>query len=651
MRVIGTAGHVDHGKSSLVQALTGTHPDRLKEEREREMTIDLGFAWFTLPDGEEVGIVDVPGHRDFIENMLAGIGGIDAVIFVVAADEGVMPQTREHLAILDLLQIQSGVIALTKTDLVDADWINLVQTDLHQQIQGTIIQNSPIIPVSARSGEGIDELIRALSSCLADLPPRPNRNRPRLPIDRVFSIAGFGTIVTGTLSDGTLRTGDEIELLPDGLRGRIRGLQTHKKKEDIALPGSRTAINLSGISHQLIKRGDVIAHSGDYQASKRLDLQFHLLEDINKSLRHNGEVKFFIGAAEVLGRVRLLGKDELLPGETGFLQLELSHPVIAVSGDRFILRRPSPPETLGGGSVIDAHPKRRYKRFSEETIARLETFLLGNPEEILIQAAMVTGPADLMTIIKRSNLSEEEALQAVNHLIKQGHLILLKSDLGLTTSSGKSPAMDSSLKGSELIISAEHWQLFCERSQSEVHRYHQTFPLRQGMPKEELRSKLKNESTYPLRVFNVLFNRLFDEELFEERENSISTIGFQVKFSRPQELAIERLLSRFAQSPYAPPSVQECLADVGEDLYKALLENDSLIEVSNEVVFRKSDYLLMIQEIVNLIKTQGMITVARARDHFHTSRKYILALLEHMDALGLTIRDQDFRRLSGSNKG
>ncbi len=279
MHVIGTAGHVDHGKSTLIEALTGVHPDRLKEEREREMTIDLGFAWMTLPPteaapAEEVGIVDVPGHRDFIENMLAGIGGIDMALFVVAADEGVMPQTREHLAILDLLQIQGGVVALTKIDMVsDPDWLDLVETDLHEVLANTVLADAPILRVSARTGAGIQELKKTLGEALAQRSPRPDLNRPRLPVDRVFTMAGFGSIVTGTLVDGSLRVGDEVEILPQGLRSRVRGLQTHKQKEQVAVPGSRTAVNISGIALEQIQRGNVIAHPGDYQPTQRIDVR------------------------------------------------------------------------------------------------------------------------------------------------------------------------------------------------------------------------------------------------------------------------------------------------------------------------------------------------------------------------------------------
>jgi selenocysteine-specific elongation factor len=415
MRVIGTAGHVDHGKSTLVQALTGTHPDRLKEEREREMTIDLGFAWLTLPNGEDVGIVDVPGHRDFIENMLAGVGGIDAALFVVAADEGVMPQTREHLSILDILQIQGGVVVLTKIDMIDdsengrSEWLDLVEDDLRKVLHGTVLGDAPILRVSARTGEGIPELLNALEGNLSERPPRPNLGRPRLPIDRVFTIAGFGTVVTGTLTDGHLAVGDEIQILPTDLKGRVRGLQTHKRKEELAVAGSRTAVNVSGINVDQIHRGDMLVLPGHYTTTRRLDIRFRLLPDASAPLLHNTETKMFIGAAEVLARVRLLGTEALLPGEEGWLQVELNRPVVAIRGDRYILRRPSPGETLGGGYVVDPHPKRRHRRFSEDLLLRLETLAKGTPEEVLLQTLLSLGAAPLQEVILQSNLDEATA--------------------------------------------------------------------------------------------------------------------------------------------------------------------------------------------------------------------------------------------------
>ena len=327
MRVIGTSGHVDHGKSTLIAALTGVHPDRLKEEQAREMTIDLGFGWLTLPNGEEAGIVDVPGHRDFIENMLSGIGGIDAALLVIAADEGVMPQTREHLAILDLLQIPAGLIVLTKTDLApDPGWLDLVETDIRAVVQDTVLQDASIVRVSARTQTGLDSLLTTLQSLLETKPHRPDLSRPRLPVDRVFTMSGFGTVVTGTLSDGHFSLGDEVEILPSGQRGRIRGLQTHKKKEDIAVPGSRTAVNISGMDTESIRRGNVVTHPGQYQPTRRLDVSFHLLKDASMSIRHGEEVKFFIGASETIARLRLLGREKLDPGQEGWIPARTARP-------------------------------------------------------------------------------------------------------------------------------------------------------------------------------------------------------------------------------------------------------------------------------------------------------------------------------------
>ncbi len=418
MRVIGTAGHVDHGKSTLIAALTGTHPDRLKEEQAREMTIELGFGWLTLPNGEEVGIVDVPGHRDFIENMLSGIGGIDAALLVIAADEGIMPQTREHLAILDLLQIPDGLIVLTKTDLApDPEWLNLLELDIRTAVSETILRDAPIVRVSAKTKMGLDMLLATLSKVLEEKPERLDLNRPRLPIDRVFSMSGFGTVVTGTLSDGHLSVGDEVEILPSGLKGRIRGLQTHRKKEEEAVLGSRTAVNISGVNTELIQRGEVVVHPNQYQPTRRLDARFRLLKDASASVKHGDEVKFFVGAIETIANLRLLGTEELLPGKEGWIQLELRNPVVTVRGDKYILRRPSPSETLGGGVIVDHQPKGRHKRFSEETLKSLEALMQGSPADILLEAALALQVAPLKEMVAKSRLesaSAETALTGIN---------------------------------------------------------------------------------------------------------------------------------------------------------------------------------------------------------------------------------------------
>jgi selenocysteine-specific elongation factor len=639
MRIIGTAGHVDHGKSTLVEALTGIHPDRLKEEREREMTIDLGFAWLTLPGGEEVGIVDVPGHRDFIENMLAGVGGIDAALFVVAADEGVMPQTREHLAILDLLQIQGGVVALTKIDLVDdPDWLDLVESDLRQALKGTILAQAPIVRLSARKGNGVAELKAALGACLADRPARPDLRRPRLPIDRVFSIPGFGTVVTGTLSDGRLEVGEEVEILPSAKRGRVRGLQTHKRKGNFAVPGSRTAVNIAGLPLEEVQRGEVVAHPGNYRPTRLLDVHFRLLPDASSAVKHNIEVKFFIGAAEVVARLRLLGVEELHPGEQGWLQLELAAPVVAVRGDRYILRRPSPGETLGGGFVVDPFPKRRHKRFSSETLAALQSLAQGTPEEVLLQALAALGAAPLKDVVARSNLEAKDAALAAQSLLASGQLVVLD---GGETAPGALPA-------EALVTSRTYWEQLARQINSEVAGYHATFPLRPGMPREELKSRLKTLTHASPRLFNAAMRRLAAEGKLMENGPLIAQNGYRVRFTPQQQAAVDRLLRRFAEAPFAPPTVKECQAEVGEELFTALLELGQLTAVAPDVVFRTSDYERMVAEVRRLIEQQGALTAAQARDHFNTSRRYVLALLEHLDAIGVTVRAGDARRLKGN---
>jgi len=630
MYVIGTAGHVDHGKSTLVQALTGIHPDRLKEEREREMTIDLGFAWLVLPSGEEIGIVDVPGHRDFIENMLAGIGGIDAALFVIAADEGIMPQTREHLAILDILQVQGGVIALTKIDLIsDPEWLDLVEEEIRSVLMNTVLETAPIIRVSSRTHQGIPNLLKSLSDCLSGRPPRPDLGRPRLPIDRVFTMPGFGTVITGTLSDGRLHTGDEVEILPSRLHTRIRGLQTHKRKEDTAIPGSRTALNISGINVDQVKRGDVIAYPGSFKPSQRIDVSFHLLPDIIHTLKHDTQVKLFLGAAEISSRVRLLGSEELLPGEEGWLQIELDSPVIATRGDRYILRRPSPGETLGGGIVVDPHPKKRHKRFSAEVLTNLDTLARGTPAEILIQAMINLSVTTLQDVIVRSNLDQNIAKIATQELITSGQFILLEN------------FEQSPISPSTLITSKTYWDQLSRKIIQEVDDYHNKYPLRRGISREELKSHLKLSP----RIYNAALGRIISAKELQENGTLVQRPGFSIRFNSQQQRTVEGLLARFLASPFSPPTTKECQIEVGEDIYNAMVDLRILVPIPPEVVFRKQDYDMMISEIIDLLKSRGSITAAEVRDHFNTSRRYVLALLEHMDAQGITEREGDIRHL------
>ncbi len=629
MKVIGTAGHVDHGKSTLIAALTGTHPDRLKEEQAREMTIELGFGWLTLPNGEEIGIVDVPGHRDFIENMLSGVGGIDAALLVIAADEGVMPQTREHLAILDLLQIPAGLIVLTKTDLVTDDgWLDLLEGDIRTAVNDSILKDAPIIRVSAKTRSNLDLLISNLQSILESKPERPDLSRPRLPIDRVFTMSGFGTVVTGTLSDGKLSVGDDIEILPDGIEGRVRGLQTHKKKEDAATPGSRTAVNLSGVDSDSIRRGNWLAHPGQYQPTRRLDARFRLLMDSSTSLKHNDEVKFFIGASETIAAVRLLGTEELNPGNEGWIQLELREPVVAVRGDRYILRRPSPSETIGGGMIVDPYPKGRHKRFDESVLRSLASLMQGSPSDILLEAATAVGIAPIKEIVARSRLDANIAESSLVELINTNSLILLEE--------GK-PAVSSDL----LVSTMSRLNTLRDKILQYIHEHHKAFPLRRGIPREELKSKLKLDA----RTFNAVLTYLAIHNAIKEAGNFVALPTHEVRFGEGEQVNVEKLLRKFSQNPFSPPSTKECQEDVGAEVLSTLIELGQLVPVSTDVIFQKSDYDSMKAEIEQAVKRNGRISLAEVRDLFKTSRKYAQALLEHLDSVGFTVRDGDFRKL------
>ena len=629
MRVIGTAGHVDHGKSTLIAALTGVHPDRLKEEQAREMTIELGFGWLTLSNGEEAGIVDVPGHRDFIENMLSGIGGIDAALLVIAADEGVMPQTREHLAILDLLQIPAGLIVLTKIDLApDSGWLDLVEADIRAALHGTVLQEAPILRVSSKTRTGLDSLLSTLESLLQTKPPRPDLSRPRLPVDRVFTMSGFGTVVTGTLSDGRLSLGDEVEILPLGSKGRIRGLQTHKKKESAAVPGSRTAVNISGVDAASIRRGDVVTHPGQYQPTRRLDGRFRLLNDASTSMKHGDEVKFFVGASETVAMLRLLGTEELNPGQEGWIQLELREPVVAVRGDRYILRRPSPGETLGGGVIVDHQPKGRHKRFDDDVLRSLVSLAQGSPADVLLEAALSLPASSLREIVSRSRLETASAEDALQELLLNNSLVQLEEG-------------EPTIQGDLLAIALPHWNALRDKTLRTLEEHHASFPLRRGIPREELKSRLK----LPARVFNALITRLAREGSLVERSAFLAMPGHDVIFDNGQQEQIQKLMRRFEQNPFSPPGLKDSQAEVGSEVLNALIEMEELVLITGDVLFRRLDYDDAVHRIHAILLQNGTVTLAEVRDLLKTSRKYAQALLEHLDTTGLTLRDGDVRRL------
>jgi selenocysteine-specific elongation factor len=619
--VIGTAGHVDHGKSTLVEALTGIDPDRLAEEKEREMTIDLGFAWLTLPGGQSVGVVDVPGHRDFIENMLAGVGGIDLAMLVIAADESIMPQTREHLAILDLLHVPAGIVVLTKIDLIDdPEWLELVKLEVEEFLAGTRFERVPIVPVSARTGAGLDDLLATLDAALAERPPRPDRGRPRLPVDRVFSISGFGTVVTGTLSDGSFRVGQEVEIAPRGLKARIRGLQSHKEAIEKAVPGSRVAVNLSGIDTDDVVRGDVIAHPGLLHGTTLIDVFFRHLPDIDRPLKHNTAVKFFTGATEAVAHTRLVGDQELAPGGEGWLQLRLEQPLAVDRGDRFILRYPSPAQTIGGGFVLDAHPPHRWRRFKPEVIARFETLAAGTPAELILHALEAQTALAAAQVRQVTGLTAEETAEGVKLLTAQGNVLALPG---------------------EWLMARSRWAMLAERIRQELAGYHAAFPLKAGMPREALRSRLEADP----RLFGGIMRLAADEGILIDEGALVRLPGHAVRFTDQQEAAVAQLVAQIEANPYSPPSPKDAVVLVGPDVLQALVDRGDLVLISADVLFDARTYHHLVRQVEEFVQASGSITVAQARDLFNTSRKYVLALLEHLDGIGVTKRVGDERIL------
>lgn len=616
MRVIGTAGHVDHGKSTLVRRLTGIEPDRLAEEKAREMTIDLGFAWMPAPNGETIGIVDVPGHRDFIENMLAGVGGVDAVLLVIAADEGIMPQTREHLAILDLLGIEHGLIVLTKTDLIDdPDWLDLIEQDIYEELEGTALENAAIIRVSAHSGDGIPTLNDRINALLSSLPDNTHGYQPHLSVDRVFTISGFGTVVTGTLLGGQLRVGDEIELQPGEKRGRVRSLQSYKQSVDIAQPGSRVAVNISGVEKTEATRGQKLTLPGQIYPTLMADVYFRHLPDAGRALKHNAQVKVFCGAAESLAHVRLLNDETLPPAAEGWLQLRFENPMPLIRGDRYILRYPSPAQTIGGGIVINPNPRRKWKRFQKSVITHLETLMQGTPGERLAQAAEGREPTKRLNLQKQIGYNDSEFKQALAEALHENLIV--------------------DFDGNQ-VIAMSSYQAIQKELTTIVTGFHTEHPLRIGVPREELRSRLGMKNTTLTLFLDSLENLITEGNIVRSAEHTL-------QFTKQQEQRIDRLAQQMQNTPYTPPSYAEATALVGEAVLHALIELGEIVQVQPDVIFGSAVYDEMVTEVLNIIDEHNNVDAKGLRDRFNTSRKYAIGLLEHLDSVGITRRVGDAR--------
>ena len=619
MYVIGTAGHVDHGKSTLVEALTGIDPDRLREEKERGMTIDLGFAWLQLPSGNETSIVDVPGHERFVNNMLAGVGGIDLALLVVAADESVMPQTREHLAILDLLRVERGLVAVTKRDLVEDDWLELVAADVEETLEGTALEGADIYPVSAMTGEGLSELVAAIDAMLDHTPPKRDVGRPRLPIDRAFTISGFGTVVTGTLIDGKISAGQDVELAVAGKSTRIRGLQTHKKGQTEAQPGTRVAANIIGLSQDDISRGEVLSTGGWLKPTDAMDVRLRVIPDAPHPLRHNMYITVHTGSSEVVGRLRLLEQDTLEPGETGWAQIKLDAPLAVVKGDYYVIR--SNRTTLGGGNIVETHARRPRRRHAP-TIERLEAMELGSTQDILLKTIETSEPSDFGGLVNRANMDADAVTAELNTMKADGLIVSLGS---------------GGVGRGSFVFTAGGWNGVVQKAQQSLEAYYRQFPLRRGAPKEELRSRLGMTA----QVFNLAFSRLREQAVVEEDGALVRLPEYEPTLSDRQSKDVEEYLRLLESDRFSPPTD----APLDGEVLNLLDEQGKVVRVSETVVYSAAAYKEIVEIISRYIRENGEISVANVRDVLGTSRKYALALMDYMDHKRITRRVGDARVL------
>jgi selenocysteine-specific elongation factor len=605
---VGTAGHIDHGKSTLITALTGIDPDRLAEEKRRGMTIDLGFAHMVLPSGREIGIVDVPGHARFMRNMLAGAHGLDAVLLVVAADEGVMPQTREHLEIVDLMDVRRGIVVLTKADLVDDAWLELVTAEVLEAIAGTALAGSAVIPVSALTGSGLPTLVDALDRLLDGAEARMDHGRPRLPVDRVFTMSGFGTVVTGTLADGTLTVGDELEVAPSGRLVRVRGLQRHNRSVQAASPGSRVAVNVAGVDKSEVARGDVLVAPQTLASTRRIDAQVRVLASAPRALRHGAEMLLHTGTTEVGSRVIVLGSDAIEPGGVGWVQLYLERTIAAGANDRFVLRIPSPAITIAGGRFIDVAP-RKHPRHDSAVSESLDRRAAGD----VLQEELGKYPRGVsVAALLKATMSREADVDR----------------------------LDARRIG-EWVFATEAWDSLADRAVTEVAAYHSAHPLRQGIAREELRNRLRlHPSSFPAALATLVA-----ESRLEERQGAIAIPDHHVAIAK--DGAATRLLELLGHDPFAPPSLHEAMqqAGVGPEVARALAQGGAIVRVSDDIAFTADAYARAVEMVKELIATTGSVTVAQLRDRMGASRRPVLALLEHLDAAKVTRRVGDQRVL------
>ncbi len=625
--VAGTAGHIDHGKSTLVRALTGIDPDRLKEEKERGITIDIGFAHLDLGEGLTLGIVDVPGHERFVKNMLAGVGGIDLVMLVIAADEGVMPQTREHLAICQLLRVRTGLVVLTKADLAEPEWLELVQEDVRGTLRGTFLEGQPIVPVSAKTGEGLAALREHLARLARAVPSRGTDATFRLPIDRVFTIRGFGTVVTGTVWAGQVGLEERVEVYPRGLEAKVRGLQTHGKAVAAAVAGQRTAVNLQGVERVALERGDVLSLPGLLRPTLVLDATGELLADAPAPLKPRQRVRFHIGTSEVMARVHLLEGTELLPGGRGYVQLRLEAAVVALPGDRYVIRSYSPMVTIGGGELLDVAPGRA--RRSPALLQHLAVLERGAPEAVVEEHLRRVGPGGARTTDLRARTPfGPDALRGL---------------LGALTASGRALLVDR-----EWYVHVEAAERLREAAVQALGAFHAREPLKSGMSKEELRTRV---GAVEERVFLHLVEGLVGAGAIAVERDKVRLAGHQVRLDTRQQGLLARLEAEFRDAGVTAPSVEEAFARLQmtrpeeQALLQLLLDERRLVRIKEGLYMHAEPLRAAEARVAAFLHERKEITPQDIKDLLGISRKYAIPLLEYLDAQRLTVRVGDKRVL------
>ncbi len=627
--ILGTAGHIDHGKTSLIKALTGIDTDRLKEEKERGITIELGFAHMELPGGQLLGIVDVPGHEKFVKNMVAGATGIDLVALIVAADEGVMPQTREHLEICQLLNTKQGLVVLTKIDMVEPDWLELVREDVANFLTDTFLSSAPIVEVSSVTGDGLQELVQVLDTLVRELPERGMGNFFRLPIDRIFTMKWFGTVITGTTISGEIQTGDEVTIYPQGLSSRIRGIQAHNRELNQVRAGQRTAINLQGVEKAQIQRGYVIAAKDSLRSTFMVDVLLELLPSAPRKLKNRARVRIHTGTSEIISTVILLDRDELKQGDTCFAQIRLEQPTAILPRDRYVLRSYSPVRTIGGGEILNALPKRK-KRFSEAALSELRRLNTGNLDEITEQfvntgrfQGIEKGRLPFLTNANKKKLNE-----ILKSLLAQKKVIQYDKDR-------------------EIFIHAHFLEMAREEIIKTLTNYHHNFPLKKGLSKEELRSRTIG-SNNP-RLFNFLIRQLIHEGVIVQEKEAMRLMEHKVTLGQDQEKVRSQIEEIYLKSGLQPPYFKELKntfsGNTGEDVLQVMVKEKLLVKVKEDLYFHRKAIEDLKNRLISFLEETGEITTPQFKDMTTVSRKYAIPLIEYFDRSQVTVRVGDSRVL------